>query len=346
MGKNSHYATGDAELEALTAKLMQSTPTTKDEDYTVAGMRKSVVAAFDAMSKKADFSKVILGEVQIPVKGGTILGYTYRPKDAASAESEKKYPLLVNFHGGGFFLGSAVMDHLLCSTLCAEQSLAVLNVEYRLAPENPFPGLVDDAYDALKWGVEHADELKADVTKGLLVSGTSAGSNLAAAIAIRSRDEATFKEKLSGQLLIFPSLYSKFLYPIARFKHELTSYEEEQNDPFIPRKTEDFIAEVYDTPSTKEQLLSSDRSPLLTKDLKGLPPAVLLVGGKDPLRDEGLLYARLLKDVNGDDSVCLHVFPSGFHGFPVPFPEATASKKFMKDTIDGVAWLLAKVNTA
>ena len=102
------------------------------------------------------------------MKGGTILGYTYRPKEGSDGDPESKYPLLVNYHGafppsskvrtsdsaaigGGFFLGSAVMDHPLCCTLSAEHGLTVLNVEYRLAPENQFPGLVDDAYEALKW---------------------------------------------------------------------------------------------------------------------------------------------------------------------------------------------------
>jgi len=122
----------------------------------------------------------------------------------------------------------------------------------------------------------------------------------------------------------------------------LTSYEEHQDDPYIPRRTEDFISEVYDKPCTKEQLMSSDRSPLLCSNLKDLPPALMLVGGKDPLRDESILYAKLLREQSGEDAVKIHIYPSGFHGFGGAFPEAAASKKLEQDLRDGIAWLLSK----
>jgi len=333
MGKYSHYATGDPEMQGIIDAIVAQRKIVLDRKAMKQGMDDMI----DAKTKSLTFDDVVLGEVQIPMRGGTtITGFTYRPK----GKEIEMLPLLLNFHEGGYILGKAAMDHAFCAAISAGAGLAVLNVDYRLAPEFPFPGPINDGYDALKWAVEHANELKTDIAKGLFVCGTSAGGNISAALTIRARDDPSFKAKLTGQVLLIPNVCSSKLYPIEKYRDEITSYDEYANDPIIPREILDFLGDVYDGPLSKEQLVSTDRSPLLAESLAGLPKAIVAVAGQDPLRDEGIVYANRLKETIGEDSVRLNVYPNAFHAFIGAVPDSAASKKVVKDVIDGLKWMM------
>jgi len=281
---------------------------------------------------------VHFGQVQIPVDGGEILAYTYWPDNAKEDET---FPFLINYHGGGHCLGHASIDHSLCTSLVTALKVTVLNVDYRLAPEYPYPAPPDDCYAALKWAVNHTSQLKADLGKGFIVCGASAGGNLAAVMAILARDDPSLKIKPTGQVLMIPELYTKSLHPLEKYKDELQSMDElTDNDPILVPRYFKLLHDAYEKNCTEADLRSFKRSPLLADRLDGLPPAFFQVCGKDPLRDEGILYSKFLEQAIGEGKVKLKIYPAATHAFQYSVPHVKAAKTIDQDTLEGVEWLL------
>lgn len=214
-------------------------------------------------------------DITIAGPAGLIPARHYRPAGSSSA------PLLVFFHGGGFVIGSLDTHDELCRLICRDAGVHVVSVDYRLAPEHPAPAAADDCYAAYSWSVLHAAELGADPAR-VAVGGDSAGANLAAVVSLLARAAGAAPPVL--QLLIYPvtdlvnDTRSKVLFA----------------DGFFLRKADmDWCRACYLNGSA---LSASDPrvSPLLADDLAGLPPALVLTGGFDPLRDEGAAYAEAL----------------------------------------------------
>lgn len=195
-------------------------------------------------------------------------------------------PLTLFFHGGGWVICSIDTHDTLCRALARESGAAILSVDYRLAPESPFPGPVDDCYDALKWALANARSLGTDPAR-LAVAGDSAGGNLAAAVTIRARDEDG--PALRHQLLI---------YPVTDADFERDSYRASENasgllSPAMMR----WFWQLYVGDLANVSPLAA---PLRHANLNGLPPATIIVAQYDPLRDEGLAYAEALRAAGGD----------------------------------------------
>lgn len=208
-------------------------------------------------------------------------------------------PLVLFYHGGGWVIGSLESHDATARALTVASGAAVLSVDYRLAPETRFPGPLDDCHDALLWAVAHADELGIDPAR-LAVAGDSAGGNLAAAVAIRARDEGG--PKLRHQLLV---------YPVADADFETASYAENGGgNYFLSTAMMQWFWNHYigqgATPHSHAAILRHD-------DLAGLPPATVLVAQYDPLRDEGLAYADALKAAGV--AVETELAPGMIHGF-------------------------------
>lgn len=217
------------------------------------------------MPREADF--------EVPVEGGAITVRLYGPDEGAGP-----LPCHVYFHGGGFWLGT--LDHFdpLCRALARDAACIVAAVDYRLAPEHKFPVAAEDSYAALLWLVEQAGELGIDPAR-MSVGGVSAGGNLAAVVAMMARDR-------HGPPLVLQVL-------------EVPITDLSRKEPLrIP-------AEGLDIPSGKETycehyLSSEDEallayvSPLLARDLTGLPPALVMCAEYDPLAAEGEAYAARL----------------------------------------------------
>jgi len=248
-----------------------------------------------ARSQLKKLSSMIDSGVAVDVKNDSIPGPAgplpvrcYTPVDAAgerrlggSSGERSSAPLLVFFHGGGFVVGDLDTHDGLCRLLCRDAGVHVLAVDYRLAPEHPAPAAVDDCYAAYRWAVEHAAEFGADPAR-VAVGGDSAGGNLAAVVSQLARNDGFALPAL--QLL---------LYPVTDFANDTRSKTLFADGYFLTKKDMDWFRDNYLAGSALD--VDDPRvSPLLAEDLSGLPPAMVLTGGFDPLRDEGNQYAEAL----------------------------------------------------
>lgn len=214
-------------------------------------------------------------------------------------EGPGPFPALVFFHGGGWVVGSLHSHDQLCRAITRASGVAVVSVDYRLAPEDPFPAAVDDAEAATSWVAKHGQELGVD-TRRLAVGGDSAGGNLAAVVARRRRDRGELG--LALQVLI---------YPVTDFDRNTASYLENADGYMLTR---DLMAWYWDkyVPDPARRL-DPDAAPLRAEDLSGLPPALVVTAEYDPLRDEAEHYARRLTEAGV--AVQLSRYPGMIHGF-------------------------------
>ncbi len=221
-------------------------------------------------------------------------------------------PLVVYYHGGGWVVGTIDTHDATCRALAAASGAAVLSVGYRLAPEVPFPGPLNDSYDALVWAHDHAAALGIDAGR-LAVAGDSAGGNLAAAVAMRVRDSGG--PALRHQLLIYPVTDTDFSLP---------SYAQNGGGGY-------FLSSVM-MQWFWRQYIGDDlgghvegATVLRSADLSRLPPATVIMAEFDPLRDEGVAFAQALAAAG--NTVHAFVAPGMIHGFFSMFqfvPDAVA----------------------
>lgn len=220
----------------------------------------------------------------------------YRPlgSDAAAV-----LPVLVYYHGGGWTIGDLDTHDTLCRELCNLSGCAVVAVDYRMGPEHRFPAAVDDVLAATRWVRQQAASLKVDADR-LAVGGDSAGGNLAAVVSIAARD--------AGDL---PIAFQLLIYPATDQRRGHASHTTNGQGYLLTSDSITYFHDHYiDDPKHD---LDWRASPLLREDLEGLPPALVLTAGYDPLRDEGLDYARALTDAgNRTAYVC---FERQIHGF-------------------------------
>lgn len=209
-------------------------------------------------------------------------------------------PVLVYFHGGGFVLGSLDTHDSLARSLAVAADCLVVSVDYRLAPEHRFPAAVDDCLAAVRWLGDHAAEIGADPTR-LAVGGDSAGGNLATVVALRLRDEGG--PALAGQLLVYPMTWLR-----APLEGSMAVNGEGY---FLTASAVAWFENRY--LADPAHASHPHASPLLAKDLGGLPPALVITAEFDPLLDQGEAYARRMSE--GGVAVTLTRYPGAIHGF-------------------------------
>jgi acetyl esterase len=200
----------------------------------------------------------------------------------AHQQAPTKQPALLYFHGGGFTIGSIHTHDNLCRSLAAKSGVMVLSLDYRLAPEHPFPAAPDDAFETLLWVIANAAKLGIEPTR-IALGGDSAGANLAAVTAIAARD---LHIPIALQLLINPNLASDF---------DSLSQIEFAEGYLLDRKTIEWFYSNY-LPSNEQ--LQWRFAPLLANNLSQVAPAWLGLASHDPLRDEGLQYVEKLRAAN------------------------------------------------
>jgi acetyl esterase len=217
-----------------------------------------------------------VSEARLIVGDGVALR-SYRPNGIAL---EEVLPALVFFHGGGWTIGDIDTHDSLCRQLANGARCAVFSVEYRLAPEYPFPAAVDDCIAATSWVARNAAAL--GINPGMIaVGGDSAGGNLAAVITLHARDHGG--PALAFQLLIYPATDQRCGFP---------SHKANGEGYLLTREAIDFFRGCY--LPRPEDWRDWRASPLLAKDVSRLPPAHVITAGFDPLRDEGRAYAERL----------------------------------------------------
>lgn len=233
----------------------------------------------------------------IPSRGGPLPVRIYQPAPADGV------PLIVFYHGGGWVIGDLDGHDNLCRRLCRDNGALVISVDYRLAPEHKFPAAVEDAYDALLWAAAHAADLGAD-PDAIFLAGDSAGGNLAAVAALLARDQNG--PAITGQILIYPSVDSSRLYP---------SKERQADGPVMTM--DDMLYFVGHYQRQESDLALPTLSPMNAESHAGLPPALIITAGHDPLHDEGALYGDRLMESGVQVT---HVdYPDMVHGF-LSFP--------------------------
>jgi acetyl esterase len=194
---------------------------------------------------------------------------------------EGPFPPIVFFHGGGFALGSVASHENVARQLARQTKAVVISVDYRLAPEHPYPAAVDDAYAAVCWAAEHCASFQGDPAR-LMVAGDSAGGNLAAAVALKARDENGPAIKL--QVLLYPALTVQTIETGSRRRYNGYILEE--------ATMKQFRAWYLPDPARWGE---SYASPLQAADYGGLPPAYVMTAEFDPLKDDGAQYAARLR---------------------------------------------------
>jgi len=217
----------------------------------------------------------------------------YRPEQA-----EPALPGVLYIHGGGFMVGSIQSEHRGAIGAVAGSNAVVVSVEYRLAPENPFPAGLDDCYAALSWLAANADTLGVD-RRHIAVMGSSAGGGLAAGLALLARDRGG--PAICFQLLGIPELDDRL---------ETPSMRDFTDTPLWNRPSAEVSWRAYLGAGGNE--VSPYAAPARARDLAGLPPAYVSTMEFDPLRDEGIRYAARLLEAGV--SVELHQYPGTFHG--------------------------------
>lgn len=229
---------------------------------------------------------------RVGVAGGSIGVRTYRPS------STEKLPILVYAHGGGFVFCDLDSHDGLCRSLANLVPAVVVSVGYRLAPEHRWPTAAQDVLTATRWAAEHADALGGDTTR-IAVGGDSAGGNLAAVTAVMARDQGG--PALTAQMLLYPMIAADF---------DTASYHRFGQGYYNPRPALQWYWDQY-VPAVDDRR-HPHASPL-EADLTGLPPAVVVLAGHDPLRDEGMTYADALTAAGVPTNISM--FEGGIHGF-------------------------------
>jgi len=226
-------------------------------------------------------------------------------------------PALLWIHGGGYVLGSVERDDLLAKHLARVGQCVVASVEYRLAPEHPFPAPVEDCYAALKWLSAQSAELGVHTSR-IAIGGASAGGGLAAGLALLTRDRA--EVEVAFQLLIYPMIDDRNIAPASETVPDTFVWTRENNRM-------GWRAYLGREPGGAD--VSPYAAAARATDLTGLPPAYIPVGDLDLFLDENITYAQRLLAASVPTE--LHVYPGAFHGFNGFVPSAEISRRFNAD---------------
>ncbi|GAA3129271.1 alpha/beta hydrolase [Streptosporangium carneum] len=277
----------------------------------VAAMREGFRLAWTIPDDLQPVGDVV--DTAFPGPAGDVPVRVYTP------EGEGSFPAFVWFHGGGWTIGSLDENEVACRAACVGANAVVVSVDYRLAPENPFPSAAEDAYAALLWVHGNAEGLSVDPSR-IAVGGESAGGNLAAVTALKARDLGG--PEISLQVLISPVL--------GHPDDGRASYRDYSEGYFLSKDGMDWFFSQY--PRNASDLDDPYLLPLRSKDLSNLAPALILEAEYDVLRDEGVEYAKALEDAG--NQVELVIFDGMIHGFFGPLAVELAEVSGVKNCVN------------
>jgi acetyl esterase len=259
--------------------------------------------------------QVKISEIRIPAADVALRVRIYRSSDDHSQEPT---PLVVNFHGGGFVIGNLTAGDWLCGNVAARSRALVASVDYRLAPEYPAPVPFLDCWAATQWLVEQASEVGADPQR-VSVMGESAGGTLAALVALQWRDRCRADPS-------WPKLVRQILtYPATDLTLSSASVGTLVDAPMLGRTQLDWYGRCYLPQGLPSSIGYDDPrvSPLFASDHRDLAPALIIAAGVDPLRDDAIRYADVLRRAGVPTQ--LVTYPEAIHGFlAIPLFEPAA----------------------
>lgn len=256
---------------------------------------------------------VVEGEEPLTVR-------VHRPVDGSGL-----LPCVYSMHGGGYVIGSYTFDDDVFEHLCPTLGVVGVSVEYRLAPETPYPGPLEDCYRGLQWTHVHAEELGVDRTR-IGVMGSSAGGGLAAALALLCRER-------NGPEVAFQVLDSPMLDD-----RQITDSSRQHGLPVWSRESTEFGWRCYLGELSGRDDVPPTAAPARATDLAGLPPAFVGVGAVDGFLDEDLDYARRM--VAAGVPVDVHVYAGACHGFQAIAADSVVARRFRRDLEE---WLAARI---
>ena len=264
---------------------------------------------------QAQLSGLVVRDDHIVDEAAGVVVRIHRPKDAVGAA-----PCLYFMHGGGFVLGTMASTDERIDAWCAELGCVGASVEYRLAPETPYPGPLEDCYAGLAWVHEHSEQLGVDAGQ-VGVAGASAGGGLAAGLALLARDRGELPP-VAFELLLYPMLDDRLT--TASIGWEFKGWD---------RTSVQYVWGAY-----LGDLAGTDRvppyaAPSRAENLEGLPPALICVGALDGYLDEGVDYAIRLMRAGVPTE--LHVYEGAPHGFDM-FPDTAVAQRGRRDMVE---WL-------
>lgn len=243
-------------------------------------------------------SKVEIKDHAVPgPDGSSIEARTYRP---SSVDADKILPAYIHLHGGGFFFGTLGSEDAICARIAANAQVLVLNVNYRHTPEHVYPAAWDDTAAAFEWLHDHAEVLQIDPGQ-VVMGGISAGAQLTASFALQQHlgKAAASRPRLAGQVLMIPCLVNPDCYgPQLRKLGDpaKSSYEQNKDAAILPMSVARFFTNSLKIEDPQVDDLRLNPGNASADDVRGLPPTLFGIAGWDILRDEGLLWAKLLTE--------------------------------------------------
>ena len=303
----------DPELKGPIKMMLSQMPPTNFKNLPAArAASKQMMAAMK--TQMPVIPDIVTEDRTIPGPKGSpnIIVRIYRPEKQAGL-----LPALLWIHGGGYILGDIDQEDTTTKQFTLAGECVVVSVEYRLAPEHPYPAPLEDCYAALKWLSSHAGELKVDRSR-VAIGGASAGGGLAAGLAVLARDRAEVKTIF--QLLVYPMIDDSNIAPPSDTLPDALFWTRENN--LIGWRS-------YLGCEPGGEGISCYASAFRASNLEGLPAAYIAVGDIDLFAQEDIGYSRRL--IAAGVPTELHVYPGGCHAFDMLVPDADVSKRFTAD---------------
>ena len=294
-----------------------------DVETNLENVRRASEARDNALVTQLDVQEDIIHEVMsVTSQDGHIINLRiYRPAGASDP-----LPVFYWMHGGGYVLGSARQGDLFTLRAASELGMLAVSVEYRLAPETPYPGPLEDCYEGLAHLAANAEALNLDADK-IIIGGVSAGGGLCAGLGLLVRDRGAFS--LLGQLLLYPMIDDSNVAPASETHADTLVWTRAAN----LFGWQSYLGDLYGNND-----IPIYAAPARAADLSGLPPTYLPVGDLDLFLDENIAYAQKL--TRDGTPTHFHIFPGAYHGFNAFAPEAPVSVACNAEIFSFIAKLL------
>ncbi|KAL2864250.1 alpha/beta hydrolase [Aspergillus lucknowensis] len=305
-----------------------------DDEFNVPKLRERELSYMIAVAKTVKPNpNVIETDRRVPVRDGTSIPVRlHSPRKPPTGGS----PIFVMLHSGGYCIGGLNNRLQDCRMLVEKWGFVVVNIDYRLAPEHPFPTAVYDAYDVVRWTAANYEEIGANPAAGFIVGGNSTGATLGAIIALLARDEE-LNPPLTGQLLSIPSVVDPSVVP-KEYEEELLSREQNADAPYYLNK----LNSVFQGRPSFSFCFVQGHQRLTESSCIQSGPCIIC--GLDPARDDGFIYDQALR--NAGVKTRVDVYPGLPHAFWAFLPQLEATRQYEEDLAAGIEWLLDRGRAA